>query len=200
MPTAVMTESSEKTMSSSTIWAMTPRRTTPSPSAASALVIVDLELLEDLVGRLADQEQAAAEQDQIAPAEVVSEQAEQGGRQSHHPRDREQQPEQPHPEREHEAERRASGCCWPRQLRRHDREEDDVVDAKHDLQRGEGRQRDPAVGVQKGAQVGHRGGAFVARTAVTACHVPTIAPLSGGSIAILLPCSGRGATAITTDA
>ena len=65
MPTAVMTESSEKMMSMSTIWMMTPRRA-DRPAAPAVCLGSALELVVDLVGGLADQEEPAEQQDQVA--------------------------------------------------------------------------------------------------------------------------------------
>ena len=57
MPTAVMTESSEKTMSSSMICTITPANDAAPPSRRRALLA--LELLVDLVRALGEQEEAA---------------------------------------------------------------------------------------------------------------------------------------------
>ena len=60
MPTAVMTESSEKTMSSSTIWQTACRSAAPPAAAVQLGLVLDLELVVDLVRRLADEEEPAA--------------------------------------------------------------------------------------------------------------------------------------------
>ena len=67
MPTAVMTESSEKTMSSSMIWMMTLAN--DAATFRRAVPLLPFELVVDLVGALAEQEEAAADQDQIAAGE-----------------------------------------------------------------------------------------------------------------------------------
>ena len=69
MPTAVITESSENTMSSSMICTSTAPKV-----AAFGLwlsVLAALQLVVDLPGRLGHQEEAADQQDQIAPGEAV---------------------------------------------------------------------------------------------------------------------------------
>ena len=71
MPTAVITESSEKTMSSSVIWIRTRRERRrararmPSPSSPFEPGV-------DLVRALGEQEQAADDQDQIAARQLVA--------------------------------------------------------------------------------------------------------------------------------
>ena len=71
MPTAVITESSEKTMSSSRIWMMTAAND-DGLAAGRAVLLLALELFVDLGRRFVDQEEPAAEQDQVAPGEVVA--------------------------------------------------------------------------------------------------------------------------------
>ena len=85
MPTAVITESSENTMSSSRIWMMTPAN---EAAAALAVPFLAFQLLVDLVRALGDQEQAADEQDQVAAGDLVTEHGEQRRGQPHHPGDR----------------------------------------------------------------------------------------------------------------
>ncbi len=101
MPTAVITESSEKTMSSSMIWT----RIAPKLAAAgrALAVLAALELVVDLPGRLGHQEESAEQQDQVAAGEGVLEQREERPRQAHHPGDREQQRDA-HAHREQQAE------------------------------------------------------------------------------------------------
>ena len=67
MPTAVMTESRLKTMSSSMIWTITP----PNDDGLAGLahVLLALHAAVDLPGRLGQQEQATAEQDEVATRE-----------------------------------------------------------------------------------------------------------------------------------
>src|SRR5437879_5386674 len=118
----------------------------PSP-ASLALDVLDLELVVDLPRRLADQEEAAADQDEVASTQAVAQHGEQRPRESHHPRDREEQPDaDAQREREPEPPRR---ILLPRgQPPGEDRDEDDVVDAEDDFERGQRRERDQAVGVE----------------------------------------------------
>ena len=69
MPTAVMTESSEKTMSSTMIWTITARKRRR--DARRAVPLLAFEPLVNLERGLAEQEQAAADQDQIAPGDLA---------------------------------------------------------------------------------------------------------------------------------
>jgi hypothetical protein len=108
--------------------------------------VTGLELVVDLVGRLGDQEQAATEQDQVAPREASTENREQRLGEPHHPGQREEEPE-PHDERERDAEAAGLRLVLGGQLGGEDRDEDDVVDAEHDLHRGECQQADVRVGV-----------------------------------------------------
>ena len=71
MPTAVITESSEKTMSRSAIWRMVQPKVAFRLSALVHLV-AGLELVVDLEGGLADEEEAAHAQDEIAPGEPLA--------------------------------------------------------------------------------------------------------------------------------
>ena len=71
MPTAVITESSEKTMSSSMIWTMTARERRRDPRRPVTLFA--FEPLVNLERRLAEQEQPAADQDQVAPGDAAAE-------------------------------------------------------------------------------------------------------------------------------
>ena len=69
MPTAVITESSENTMSSTRICTSTTPNVRPCRPLTVLLVVRHLELVVDLVRRLGDEEQPAAEQDQVASRE-----------------------------------------------------------------------------------------------------------------------------------
>ena len=71
MPTAVITESSENTMSSSMICTMTARERRR--DARRAVSFLAFEPLVNLERRLAEQEQAAADQDQVAAGDVLAE-------------------------------------------------------------------------------------------------------------------------------
>ena len=91
MPTAVMTESSEKTISSARICARTtPTLTDLPPAACSSSSRFDLAV--DLIGGLGDQEQAADEQDEIPPSDFMVQEAEEGLGEAHDPADGEEEP------------------------------------------------------------------------------------------------------------
>ncbi|MGC4084348.1 MAG: hypothetical protein QM736_20110 [Vicinamibacterales bacterium] len=72
MPTAVITESSEKTMSSSIICPMTAGTTAPLWRSRAFL---SFEPLVNFDGRLPHQEQAAAEQNEVAPRDLADRQS-----------------------------------------------------------------------------------------------------------------------------
>jgi len=91
---------------------------------------------------LEQQEQAAAEQDQVAAGEILAPQGEQRRGQRHQPRDDGQQP-QPHEEREAQADEPCLVALARRQLLREDRDEDEVVDAQHDLQDDQRQETEP---------------------------------------------------------
>src|ERR1044072_4984094 len=93
------------------------------------------QLVVNLERTLADQEQAAADQDQSPPRDLMSDRAEERRRQLDDPGQREQQRDT----RQHRAEQ--PDAPRPRLLRRRqlsgqDRDEDDVVYAEHDLEEG----------------------------------------------------------------
>ena len=67
MPTAVMTESSENTMSSSRICASTEPKVTGAFGARAVLLFGPLELVVDLGDRLVDEEQATRDEDEVLP-------------------------------------------------------------------------------------------------------------------------------------
>ena len=78
IPTAVITESSENTMSSSMIWISTLGSDGPHPDRCLALLA--LQPLVDLAGALGQQEQAAHDQDQVSAGDLFAENGEQWGR------------------------------------------------------------------------------------------------------------------------
>ena len=72
MPTAVITESSENTMSSSMIWTITlAKDAAPAPAG---VVLLPLEPLVHLERALAEEEQPAADQDQVAARDRAADQ------------------------------------------------------------------------------------------------------------------------------
>ena len=94
----------------------------------------------DLLRRLPEQEQAAGDEDQVAPGEGLAEDLEDRLGELDDVGDRAQQPEA-QDESEADADAPGLGLMLRRQLVRQDRDEDEVVDAEHHLhhdQRGEG--------------------------------------------------------------
>ena len=82
MPTAVITESSENTMSMTAIWPMMPQksllplaRSAAASLCAWAVVLARFHFHENLVRGLVEQEQAAEQQHQVAPADALSKHA-----------------------------------------------------------------------------------------------------------------------------
>ena len=90
----------------------------------------------DLARALDQQEQATGDEDEIAPGEVVTGDAEDRRRQMNHPGDAAQ-----HDDAEDERERQTDAPrhqpLLGRHARHHQRDEDDVVDAEHDLHRAQ---------------------------------------------------------------
>ena len=133
MPTAVMMLSSENTRSSSRIWPMTPATVTPAtPAAVVSPGCSPDDIVVDLVGRLPDQEQAARDQDQVAPREAVIEQREQRRRELDDEGDAAEQ-DQPQDHRQADADTAGVRALCLRQLVGQDGDEDQVVDAEHDF-------------------------------------------------------------------
>ncbi len=69
MPIAVMIESSENTMSMTMIWTITQKNARRA-GAASFVFVARFHLVVDFVGRLSDQKQPAADQDDVAPGKA----------------------------------------------------------------------------------------------------------------------------------
>ena len=89
IPTAVMTESSEKTMSSSMIWISTLRERRRHPGGRLALLA--LQPLVDLVGALGQEEQPADQEHQVAARDLLAEDGEERRREPDDPGEREEQ-------------------------------------------------------------------------------------------------------------
>ncbi len=164
MPTAVITESSEKTMSSARICASVapnptvrcasarsrgrrrPRSPAASPSPPSTLLV-------KLVGRLGHQEQAAGQQHQIAPRKCAGRAGvNSGARQPHEPAQPQQQRRCAGSAPAPMPRRRTRGRCPCATFSRQDRDEDDVVDAEDDLHHREADQADQPLGPEEHAQ------------------------------------------------
>ena len=151
MPIAVMMESRENTMSMTMIWTMTQKNAL-ARRRAIVLSVAGFHLAVNFVGRLGDQEQSAADQDDVAPGKADALYRE----------DVLRQPDQPHQQAEqqnskHQRQRQAD---LPRALRLpfgyprdDDRQEDDVVDTENDFQRRQRQQGGPGFGA--GPQFDH---------------------------------------------
>ncbi len=96
IPTAVMTESSEKTMSRIAIWVITPPKEPRPRRCGTAASRRPFELVVDLVHALGQQEEPADEEDQVAAGELAPEQGEERAGQPHDPGDGEQQQDPRH--------------------------------------------------------------------------------------------------------
>ena len=111
------------------------------------MLLAGLDLDKNFMRGFVQQKQTAEQQDQVAPADALPQQAEQISRQAHDPAQREQQQQtrdhgkaQPQPARLVAQMRRQS----PHQ----NRDEDDVVNAQHNFQGGQHRKGDPDIRVR----------------------------------------------------
>lgn len=152
---AEMTESSEKTRSSSTIWTMTLAKEAAFARAEISSSSPPHRPLVDLDHALADEEEPATEEYEISPAHGIDmmvldpaignppdrRPVEERHVQAHHPLDPEKQ-EYASSERETEANEASSPLLLLRQRTDEDREEDDVVNPEHDLHQSERDERD----------------------------------------------------------
>ncbi len=136
-------------MSSSTIWnehAAEGRATAAGPAVGGFLA---LERFVDLGRGLVQQEDAAADEDHVAPREVAPERVNNGCGEADDPGDRQQQ-QDPHPHRQAEADQPSLIAPFRGQSLDEDRDEDDVVDAEDDLEQGQREKGDP--GIRAGQQ------------------------------------------------
>ncbi len=146
IPTAVSTESSENTMSSRTIWTRTLRseadpaaRSTwwaGSPSSDSPISVVAFQ-----TRNRPPLMRIRSRHDSSLPGDRDDRRGQPGD-----PRDR-QQEQDAHPHREAEADDPGAVALVVRQPLDEDRDEDDVVDAEHDLEHRQRQQGDPRLGV-----------------------------------------------------
>ena len=139
MPTAVMTESSEKTMSRSAIWTSTDANeaaTLPPPcsSSPSSRPWISCVLLPS-------RNRPPSDQDQVAARDLVPPEREQRRGQPDDPGEREEQ-EDAGAHRQQQSEAPRGRLLRRRQLPGQDGNEDDVVDAEDDLEEGERREGD----------------------------------------------------------
>jgi hypothetical protein len=101
-----------------------------------------VQLVMDLHGGLADQEEASEQQDEIAPRDVVPQHREERPRELHDPGDAEQQ-QDARDERPRQPQRAGLGLLLGRQLTGENGDENDVVDAEHDLEHRQREQGNP---------------------------------------------------------
>jgi hypothetical protein len=94
--------------------------------------LLALEVLVDLVGALAQQEEPAEDQDHVAPRDLLPYYREQRRGEPDDPAQREQQ-EDPHDQRQPESQPPGERLALLGQLVHQDRDEHDVVYAQHDL-------------------------------------------------------------------
>jgi hypothetical protein len=135
MPTAVITESSENTMSRIRIWMMTEvneaaARAVPAPSSPSSL------------------------QNQVPAGDLVVQCGKERRRQPHHPRDGQQQAK-PGDHRQRQAQAAGPLTLLFAELTGEDRDEDDVVDAEDDLEHRQRQKGHPAL--DAGHPIEHQG-------------------------------------------
>ena len=102
-----------------------------------------------LVRRLADQEQASGDQDQVPAGDLVSKHGEERGGQPHQPGEREQQADADH-QRQRDADPADALALVRGDAPDQDRDEDHVVDPQHDLHRCEREQGNPGIGIGGG--------------------------------------------------
>ncbi len=101
----------------------------------------------DLVGTLADEEQAPQQQDQIAAGDGFTQHGEERIGEAHHPGQREQQ-QDPGTHGEPQTQNTRFLTLRLRQATYQDGDKDDVVDAQHDLEQGKGGECDPGRGIK----------------------------------------------------
>src|SRR5690606_31516397 len=107
-------------------------------------LVLSLQLVVDLVGRLAYEEESSAEQDEVPPREWLGEDLEERRREAHDPRYREEQ-RQPAHESTHEPQAAGPRLLFPGQPAGENRDEDDVVDSQHDLENRERQESEPCL-------------------------------------------------------
>ena len=110
-----------------------------------------LDAVVDLARRLPDQEQAARQQQEVADRKSAPEHGGERLRETHHPR-RGSEQRQTEQQREHEAEFAREAPPAFVDAVREQRDEDEIVEAEHDLHGDQGRERRPCVGVFRQAE------------------------------------------------
>ena len=111
-----------------------------------ALLVFAFDVLMDLARALDQEKQAAGDEDEIAPGEVIAGDAEDRRGEMDHPGDA---AEHDHPEHQRERKPDAPRRQPPfgRQPRYEQRDEHDIVDTEHDLHRAQGNEACPRVRV-----------------------------------------------------
>ena len=146
IPTAVITESSEKTISSSMIWTITAAK--EGATRADPWLLLAFQPIVDLDRRLGEQEQAAADQDEVASGDAAAEHGEERSGEADDPGNRQQQ-QDPHQHRRQQADPPRPRLLVVRQLARQNGDEDDVVDAEDHLEEGQRDEGEEAFGAEK---------------------------------------------------
>jgi hypothetical protein len=140
-----------------------------------SLVVLPFERAVNLVHAFPQQEQTSGEQDHVSTREILIEYGKPRFSQRHHPRDREQQADA-RDRRDSEAERSCTSALRFGQATDEYRDEDDVVDTEHDLERSERREGNPRVWVSNPFHI------EISRPQ-KASGVPTYQPLKRGHTA-----------------
>src|SRR5690606_30209309 len=111
-------------------------------------LVLALQPLMQLHRALGEQEDTAANQDQVSAREGELTDAEQRLGERNNPRDREKQSD-PHHQRERQADHARLVALMRWQLVREDRNKDEVVDAENDLKDDKGPKTDPDIRIRK---------------------------------------------------
>ena len=145
MPIAVRIESSEKYQIDDDELSDDPGEC-PSAAARPDLAVVGFHLAVNFMRRFGKQKHAAADQDDVAPGYFYAENAKQGCREAHEPG---QRGEHDHAEDERKGEANQTGAASLvlGEPGGEDRDENEIVDAEHDLERGQRHEGRPRIGV-----------------------------------------------------
>src|SRR3712207_6549422 len=122
------------------------------PSAAVSFFA--LEVLVDLEGALAEQEEAAQDQDQVAPGDLLAQDRKERRGEPDDPAEGQNQ-QDAHDQRQPETEAPGEGLPLLGQLVNEDGDEDDVVYPEHDLQGQQREESDPDLGIQQQVHSSH---------------------------------------------
>ena len=144
IPTAVITLSSENTISSSPICDNSSKGALSGPRRLVRPVV--LEALMDLPRALVEQKEAAPDQHNVAPGDGMPEEIEHRAGQAHDPGDRSQQ-RQPADQSDRQTNLPCPVLLLWRQPRGQNREKDEIVDPEHNLERRQGYETRPDLGI-----------------------------------------------------